>query len=158
MLQKSFQGGFFCKPEKAFMKLKIPYPIVESTNWSIFGNGKLSLGYALLRHIKSMHIIHLPFAFFTKTILEMQFEYFTSLMKPAYISLFTFILMEYFSLLKHLIFSVTGLESLLVDNLWKPTSGSIPGMSSYDQENTLEYLCKNSTNLILKSSPNLNPV
>lgn len=140
------------------MKLKIPYPIVESTNWSIFGNEKLSLGYALLRSIKSMHIIHLSFAFFTKTILEMQFEYFTSLMKPAYRSVFTFILMAYFSLLKHLLFSFTGLESLLVDNLWKPTSGSILGMSSYDEANTLEYLCKNSINLILKSSPNLNPV
>jgi hypothetical protein len=38
---------------------------------------------ALLRSVKSMHILHLPLAFFTITVLASHSGYFTSLMTPA---------------------------------------------------------------------------
>ena len=41
-------------------------PTVESTSWSILGRGKLSFGHALFRSVKSTHILHFPFAFFTR--------------------------------------------------------------------------------------------
>jgi hypothetical protein len=56
---------------------------------SILGNGNSSFGQALLRSVKSMHILHLPLAFFTITVLASHFGYFTSLITPALRSLFT---------------------------------------------------------------------
>ena len=43
-------------PEKASMNVNILWPAVESTSWSILGKGKLSLGQALLRSVKSTHL------------------------------------------------------------------------------------------------------
>src|SRR5688572_24776255 len=40
-----------------------------STRQSILGNGNSSFGHALLRFVKSIHILHLPLAFFTITVL-----------------------------------------------------------------------------------------
>src|SRR6187455_124572 len=60
-----------------------------STRESILGNGNSSFGQALLRSVKSMHILHLPLAFFTITVLASHSGYFTSLMTPALRSLFT---------------------------------------------------------------------
>src|SRR5688500_5026838 len=60
-----------------------------STKESIIGNGNSSFGQALLRSIKSMHILHLPFAFFTITVLASHSGYLTSLITPALRSLFT---------------------------------------------------------------------
>jgi hypothetical protein len=54
-----------------------------STRESILGNGNSSFGQALLRSIKSMHILHLPLAFFTITVLASHFGYLTSLITPA---------------------------------------------------------------------------
>jgi phosphoglycerate dehydrogenase-like enzyme len=51
------------------MKLSNPYLVVESTNTSMRGRGKLSFGQALLRSVKSTHILHFPLDFFTKTLL-----------------------------------------------------------------------------------------
>ena len=42
-------------------------PAVESTSCSILGRGKLSFGHALFRSMKSTHILHFPFTFFTRT-------------------------------------------------------------------------------------------
>ena len=54
-------------PEKASMNVNNLCPAVESTSWSILGRGKLSFGQALFRSVKSTHILHFPFVFFTKT-------------------------------------------------------------------------------------------
>jgi hypothetical protein len=54
------------------MKLSNSYPEVESTNASMRGRGKLSLGQALLRSVKSTHILHLPLDLFTRTTLASQ--------------------------------------------------------------------------------------
>jgi hypothetical protein len=59
------------------------------TRESILGNGNSSFGQALLRSVKSIHILHLPLAFFTITVLANHSGYFTSLMTPALRSLFT---------------------------------------------------------------------
>jgi hypothetical protein len=61
----------------------------ESTRESILGNGNSSFGQALLRSVKSMHILHLPLAFFTITVLASHSGYFTFLMTPALRSHFT---------------------------------------------------------------------
>jgi hypothetical protein len=45
------------------------HPAALSTILSIRGSGKLSLGQALLRLVKSMHIHHLPLFFCTITML-----------------------------------------------------------------------------------------
>src|SRR5688572_11592897 len=60
-----------------------------STRESILGNGNSSFGQVLLRYVKSMHILHLPLAFFTITVLASHSGYFTSLITPALRSLFT---------------------------------------------------------------------
>src|SRR5688572_18018 len=60
-----------------------------STRESILGNGNSSFGQALLRSVKSIHILHLPLAFFTITVLASHSGYFTSLMTPALRSLST---------------------------------------------------------------------
>jgi hypothetical protein len=40
-----------------------------STRESILGSGNSSFGQALLSYVKSIHILHLPLAFFTITVL-----------------------------------------------------------------------------------------
>jgi hypothetical protein len=47
-------------------------PVMESTILLIRGKGKLSLGQALLRFVKSMHIRLFPFFFYTMTTLASQ--------------------------------------------------------------------------------------
>jgi len=53
-------------PEKASIKLRSSCPEVESIRTSIRGRGKLSFGHAMLRSVKSTHILHFPLDFFTK--------------------------------------------------------------------------------------------
>jgi hypothetical protein len=60
-----------------------------STRESILGNGNSSFGHALLRSIKSMHILHFPLAFFTIIVLANHYGYVTSLITLALRSLFT---------------------------------------------------------------------
>jgi hypothetical protein len=60
-----------------------------STRESILGNGNSSFGHALVRSVKSMHILHFPLAFFTITVLASHSGYVTSLITPALRSLFT---------------------------------------------------------------------
>ena len=54
------------------MKLNNSCPTVASTSWSIRGEGKLSLGHSLLRFMKSMYVLHLPFGLITNTELASQ--------------------------------------------------------------------------------------
>ena len=44
-------------------------PDALSTKASMLGSGYESFGHALFRSVKSTHIHHFPFAFFTKTTL-----------------------------------------------------------------------------------------
>jgi hypothetical protein len=62
---------------------------VASTRESVLGNGNSSFGHALLRSVKSIHILHLPLAFFTITVLASHSGYVTSLITLALRSLFT---------------------------------------------------------------------
>jgi hypothetical protein len=50
---------------------------------SILGKGNSSFRHALLRSVKSIHILHFPLAFFTITVLASHFGYVTSLITPA---------------------------------------------------------------------------
>ena len=59
-------------PENASINVSNLCPVVESTSWSILGRGKLSFGHALFRSVKSIHILHFSFAFFTRTTLVSQ--------------------------------------------------------------------------------------
>jgi len=56
-------------PENASKKLNILQPEALSTSASMLGNEYESLGHALFKSVKSTHILHFPFAFFTKTTL-----------------------------------------------------------------------------------------
>jgi hypothetical protein len=60
-----------------------------STRESLLGNENSSFGHALLRSVKSIHILYFPLAFFTMTVLASHSRYVTSLITPALRSLFT---------------------------------------------------------------------
>jgi hypothetical protein len=59
------------------------------TRESILGKGNSSFRHALLRYVKSIHILHFPLAFFTITVLASHYGYVTSLITLALRSLFT---------------------------------------------------------------------
>jgi hypothetical protein len=60
-----------------------------STRESILGKVKSSFGHALLRSVKSIHILHFPLAFFTITVLANCYRYVASLITLALRSLLT---------------------------------------------------------------------
>jgi hypothetical protein len=60
-----------------------------STRESIHCKGNSSFGHALLRSVKSMHILHFPLAFFTIIVLASHSGYVTSQITPALRSLLT---------------------------------------------------------------------
>ena len=92
------------------MKLSISCPAVASTNWSILGSGKLSLGQALFRSVKSTHILHLLFFFFTRTMFATHSGYLTSRIDLAASSLDTSsFIAALLSRLKLLLFCTAGL-------------------------------------------------
>jgi hypothetical protein len=62
-----------------------------STRESILGNGNSSFGHALLRSVKSIHILYFLLAFFTMTVLANHSGYVTSLIMPTLRRLFYFI-------------------------------------------------------------------
>ena len=45
--------------EYASMKLNSSCPTITSTSWSIQGKEKLFLGHAMLRFVKSIHVLHI---------------------------------------------------------------------------------------------------
>jgi hypothetical protein len=65
------------------MKLSSSCPAVASTSWSIRGSGYESFEQASLRYENSIHILHLPLRFLTKTTFASHSGYCTSLIKPA---------------------------------------------------------------------------
>jgi hypothetical protein len=60
-----------------------------STRESILGKGNSSFGHALLRSVKSIHILYFSLAFFTIIVLASHSGYVTSLITPALRSLLT---------------------------------------------------------------------
>jgi hypothetical protein len=60
-----------------------------STRESILGKWNSSFGHALLRSVKSIHILHFPLAFFTMTVFASHSGYVTSVITPALRSLLT---------------------------------------------------------------------
>jgi hypothetical protein len=60
-----------------------------STRESILGSGNLSFRHALLRYVKSIHMLHLPLDFLTITVLANHFGYATSLMTLVVSNLLT---------------------------------------------------------------------
>ena len=113
------------------MKLKSSCLAVESTKVSILGSGQLSFGHALLRSVKSTHILHFPLFFLTMTTFASQSGQYTSQIKPASSSFLTSSATALSrSCVNTRFFCRTGEESGLTFSLWTITDGSIPGMSS----------------------------
>jgi hypothetical protein len=65
---------------------------VASIRESILGKGNSSFGHALLRSVKSIHILHFSLAFFTIIVLANHSGYVASLITPALRSLLTLFL------------------------------------------------------------------
>jgi hypothetical protein len=61
--------------------------VAASIRESILGKENLSFGHALLRSVKSIHILHFPLAFFTIIVLASHSGYVTSLITLALRSL-----------------------------------------------------------------------
>ena len=118
---------FNCIRRVRLLKLSKVWPAIESTSCSIFGKRKLSFGHALLKSVKSTHIIHFPFAIFTSTTLEIHSGYLAFLMNHTRSNFSTSIFMaSYFSWLKHpFFFCFTGLAHFLIANLWQAIFGLI---------------------------------
>ena len=53
-------------PKYVSIKLGSSCPAVAFASWSIRGKGKLSLGHAQFRLVKSVHTLHFPLDFLTK--------------------------------------------------------------------------------------------
>jgi len=67
-------------PENASKKIRTLQPEALSTSASMLGSGYESFGHALFKSVKSTHILHFPFAFFTRTTLANYSGYWISLM------------------------------------------------------------------------------
>jgi hypothetical protein len=64
--------------------------VAAASTWeSILRKGNSSFGHALMRSVKSIHILHFLLAFFTITVLASHSGYVTSLISPALRSLLT---------------------------------------------------------------------
>ena len=128
------------------------FPAVESTNWSILGRGKLSFGQVLFEFMKSTHILHFPFDFFTSTTLASQLGQQISQIKPAYSSLLTSSVIAWFrSGAKTLCLCQTGFFSGSTFSLCWMTFGDMPSMSSGLHAKTSRFSLRNWTSLVLIS-------
>ena len=135
------------------MKLISWCPAVASTSLSICGTANGSFGHDLFRSVKSMQTLHLSFFFLMTTMLASHSGYWTSLMNPVFYRFLTSSLM---------ISSLSGANFLLLclmgwckGSTWSLctiTSGSIPGISSWDQAKQSELDRRKSISLHLKPS------
>ena len=141
------------------MKLRSSWPTVASIIRSIRGRGKLSLGQALLKLVKSMLSRHFLFAFLTRTTLANQSGYSTSRIALAWRSLLTSSLIAFcLSGAKLLLFCLIGLKEGLMFSLCVITTGSIPPIFSCFQENTSIFCFKKWTRGSLTPLANLDPM
>ena len=106
-------------------------PEALSTNASMLGSGYESFGHALFKSVKSTHILHFPFAFFTRTTLASHSGYCISLMCPTLssfcVSSFT---TRHRSSLNFLLLYRTGRTLASMARWWHKKSGSMPDMSA----------------------------
>jgi len=127
-------------PENASKKLNILHPEALSTNASMLGKGYKSSGHALFKSVKSTHILHFPFAFFTKTTLVSHSGYCISLMCPTLsnfcVSSFT---TRRLSSLNFLLLCHTGRTFASMVRWWHKKSGSMPGMSEVVRANASKW-------------------
>jgi hypothetical protein len=70
---------------------------------SIIGKGNSSFGHALLRSVKSIHILHFPLNLFTIPVLASHSRYVTSLITLALRSLLTSFLAPFDFIIGHLL-------------------------------------------------------
>jgi len=125
------------------MNVNSSCPAVASTMASMCGRGNGSLGHALLRSVKSMHTLHLPFFFRTATTFANHSGYFTSRIFPVLRRLSTSSLITLFrsgANLRH--FRLTGLMVGSTFSLSEITSGSIPTISSCVHAKRSLFSCK----------------
>jgi hypothetical protein len=131
---------------------------VVSLRESILGKGNSSFGHALLRSVKSIHILHFPLAFFTMTVLASHSRYITSLITLALRSLLTSFLTP--SALSFDIFQSFCFLGLMVGSTLRVcsmTSLLTPQISLADQAKTSLLLNKNFHKVFSCSSNNCDP-
>ena len=123
--------GIWWYPKLASKEFKNLNLAMESTNLSIFERGKLSLGKALFKSVKSTNIFYFHVLFFTITTLAIQFGYMTSQMKPTTHNLSTFMVIAYcLSPLKFIFLCWTSGWLGLTYSLWVAVFGMIPNKSN----------------------------
>jgi hypothetical protein len=125
---------------------------------SILGQGNSSFGHALLRSVKSIHILYFPLAFFTIIMLASHSRYVTSLITPALRSLLTSFLAPL--ALSSDIFRSFCFLGLTVGSTLREcsiTSLLTPQRSLADQEKTSLLLNKNFNRAFSYSSDNWDP-
>ena len=124
----------------------------------MFGKGYESFGHALLRSVKSTHILHFLLAFFTITTLDSHVGYWISLMWFASTNLLVSSwIADLFSSLYFLLLWATGLAYGSTINRWDKKSRSIPGISAVDQAKALMFLDSTSRRAFSKVSPTDSP-
>jgi hypothetical protein len=129
--------------------------VAASTRESILGKGNSSFGHALLRSVKSIHILHFPLAFFTIRVLASYFGYVTFLITPALRSLLTSFLAP--SALSSDIFQSFYFLGLMAGSILSEcsiTSLLTPHRSLADQAKTFLLLNRNFSKVFSCSSYN----
>jgi hypothetical protein len=130
-----------------------------STRESILGKGNSSFRYALLRSVKSMHILHFPLDFFTIIVLASHSGYVTSLITPALRSLLTSFLAP--STLSSDIFQSFCFLGLMAGSTFSEcsmTSLLTPQRSLVNQAKTSLLLNRNFNRVFYCSSDNWDPI
>ncbi|CAL9238690.1 unnamed protein product [Arabidopsis halleri] len=128
------------------------FPAVASTKRSICGSGKLSLGQALLRSVKSTQTLHLPFFFLTTTGFANQSGYLASEIEPIFRSFSTSAFTASArSRPNFLRFCLIGLKDGSTFSSWHITSMLTPGRSSADQAKVLMFSLRNEMSSVLIS-------
>lgn len=144
--------------KNASMNERSSWQTVTSTKRSMCGNGKLSLGHALVRLVKSMHTLHFPFVFLIMMTFASQSRQRTSLIKYVSISLHT----SSFTIWLYLIMSLhplyfTGLWFGLMLSQWRITVRLMPGMSLHDHTKQSQLSTRNLTNWLHNPSSSNEP-
>lgn len=131
-------------------------PIVTSTSRSMCRRGKLSLGQALLRLVKSMHTLHFPFFFLTTTTLASHLGYWNEVNFESRLT--SSLIMRLRSTLSFRLLCCTGLCLGSTLSLRKITLGSIPGISLCDHAKQSLLALRKSTSLTLINGFSRDPI
>ena len=140
--------------ENASRKQSSWQPEALSTKESMLGSGYESLWQVLFKSVKSTHILHFPFAFFTNTMFASHPGYWISLMWIAFKSFcVSYLMTRRLSSFSFLLLCITCLTFSSMVSLWHRKSGYIPGMSAQDRAKTLMCLAITSAILSCNSWP-----